>query len=511
MVGTEDGGLVLSCYGEGYYLLMKLDVEGDVAWEKYNLSREIYDSGDGGFLLWSWGSPSSYPAGSGELAKYDRDGNEIWAGDHGAPHLVPSGDGGYVGAMEMEGDVYVVKIDEKGEVLWEEIYGDRVSASSLVKAADGGFFLTGYAHSRGSLSDIYLMKVDDEGDLLWEGSYGGDGWDSANHAAATVDGGVLLAGQTRSSNQNSEIYLVKLDSDGDLMWEGSYGGDGWDYAEYVIQTRDGGYLVVGSSIIDDPDEDGNYCDVYLLRIDGSGDPVWEGIHGYGDYDYASSVVQIDDGGFLVIGQTRERDEDTDAYLLRVGGSGHLVWQRTSGGEEYDTATRLIEDEEGILIVGLTRSHGDGHRPYALRIDESGNEIWYEIYGNLSLMDFGMSYYRIGDIVEHHDEGIVAGGGVGSWENFLYLLRINATGIKVWETHFDGRRGQIDSITTTTDGFVIAWDKNWVPEEPSTLSLMKLREVVPEGFLLPFAYLALMLGLGLARRPWELSTSWVRDP
>jgi hypothetical protein len=189
---------------------------------------------------------------------------------------------------------------EPPDTIWTRYYGGQEFGQedngwSIQRTRDGGYAAFGKTESLGAgLSDFWLIRTDGYGDTLWTRTYGGTGWDDGYSARQTTDGGYILAGRTTSFGAGwGDVYLVKTDDVGDIVWTRTFGGSSDDFAFSVRQTEDEGYILVG----------GSSNDVYLVKTDAEGNAIWEKRYGGVLYDAGYSVEQVPDGGYLVGGQT----------------------------------------------------------------------------------------------------------------------------------------------------------------------------------------------------------------
>jgi Tol biopolymer transport system component len=188
---------------------------------------------------------------------------------------------------------------------------------------DNGYIVVGYTNSFGKAYQVYLVKTDANGDTLWTRTYGGasdeDGWCVDQ---TSPDGGYIIAGWTRSFGAGGkDLYLVKTDADGDTLWTRTYGGADDDWAMSVEQTPDGGYIMVGWT----KSFGMGANDIYVIRTDASGDTLWTRTYGGPDDEFGHSVQVTADGWYIVAGSTRYDGADSaDVYLLRIEGPGAYV-------------------------------------------------------------------------------------------------------------------------------------------------------------------------------------------
>ncbi|MBA2421900.1 MAG: T9SS C-terminal target domain-containing protein, partial [Chitinophagales bacterium] len=210
---------------------------------------------------------------------------------------------------------------------WQKCLGgsNNEAAFSIEQTAEGNFIVAGYSDSNdGDVTgnhgsdDYWIVKLDPASNILWQKSLGGNSIDEANSINQTADGGFIVAGFSYSNNGDvtgnngaDDYWIVKLDSTGDILWEKSLGGSGDDGANCIQQTFDGGFIVTGWSSSNDGDVTGNHglWDYWLVKLDTSGSLEWEKSFGGSLNDMAYSVQQTIDGGFIVAGYSESSDGD----------------------------------------------------------------------------------------------------------------------------------------------------------------------------------------------------------
>jgi uncharacterized delta-60 repeat protein len=297
-------------------------------------------------------------------------------------------DGGYVVAGYTasfgvgEWDLYLVKTDSQGDTLWTRTYGwiGFDGARSVQQTTDGGYIVAGYTWSFGAgYDDFYLVKTDSQGRYLWSRTYGGTGYEEAYSCRRTTDGGYVLAGYTDSFGAGStDFYLVKTDSLGDTLWTRTYGGSSWDVAYSVQQTSDGGYVVAGYTRSFGAGD----LDFYLVKTDGEGDTLWTRTYGGSHEDWARSVEQTSDGGYVVAGHTHSFGGGEHFYVVKTNGQGDTLWTRTYGGGTAAKASAVQQtDDEGYIVAGGSLSSAAGSWDfYLVKTDSLGDTLWTRTYG-----------------------------------------------------------------------------------------------------------------------------------
>ncbi|MBM7560374.1 Ig-like domain-containing protein [Marinitoga litoralis] len=235
---------------------------------------------------------------------------------------------------------------------WQKTFGgsDLDSAHSIEQTTDGGFIVAGYTKSNdGDVTgnhglysyDYWIIKLDENGNLEWQKTFGGSDSDSAHSIEQTTDGGFIVAGYTKSNDGDvtgnhggADYWIIKLDSNGNLEWQKTFGGSNWDYAQSIEQTTDGGFIVAGYTWSNDGDVTGNHglysYDYWIIKLDENGNLEWQKTFGGSDSDSAHSIEQTTDGGFIVAGSTRSYDGDVtgdkgdyDYWIIKLDESGNL--------------------------------------------------------------------------------------------------------------------------------------------------------------------------------------------
>lgn len=377
--------------GDSDYWVVKLDAEGNKLWDKSfggsgrDELQSVQQTSDGGYIL--GGSSASGISGDKTentkggfdywVIKLDADGNKIWDKTFGGSSsdqlydLQQSNDGGYIlggtsfsgisgdktEASRGEGDYWVVKIDENGVKEWDRTFGgDRLDyLSSLDQTADGGYILGGTSDSnasgdksegwKGSVDitleafDYWVVKLDADGNKEWDKTIGGHNFDSLNEVMQTTDGGYILGGSSvsgisgdkseASSGGESDFWLVKLDEQGNVAWDRTFGADKGEQLSALLEITNGGYLLGGTSYASDmggtgePGED----DFWVLMVNAAGEKQWDRYIGGDGTDVLSSMDLTDDGGYILggsstSGTSRDKTEPNiglfDYWVVKLG-------------------------------------------------------------------------------------------------------------------------------------------------------------------------------------------------
>ncbi|MBN2379082.1 T9SS type A sorting domain-containing protein [candidate division WOR-3 bacterium] len=340
----------------------------------------------------------------------------------------PTSDGGYVvtgGAMTFEG-LWLLKLNEAGDTSWTRTWEGSGAYVSTTK--DGGYIAVGDRTPPGEYKQVLLIKADSLGNEEWVRFLGEDNQDRGNCVIQTFDGSYVVAGyKSFLTPQGPELYIIKVDGLGDVLWTKSYAGyQGFAFANFVQETRDSGYIVVGYTgyYEDDEHQDRN---IWLVKTDIKGDTLWT--RTYGDslhFEHAECVRQTADGGFAVVGWSSEIEgDDVDLRLIKTDSTGDTLWTGIYGGEDWDEGNSVLElADGGYVVTGYTRSFGQGNADlWLLRIDEYGEVLWAETYGAAD-WDEGLSVALTPD-GGYIATGITSSFGAGSLD--LLLIKVDSTG------------------------------------------------------------------------------------
>ena len=278
-------------------------------------------------------------------------------------------DGGYVitGFSEFSGvydgpDVFLIKTDSNGSEEWNRKIDDNSGRGySVQQTTDGGYIITGSAGVFGNHLDVSLYKTDFVGNEQWRrtfGAFNSPNDDIGNSVQQTTDGGYIITGWTLSfGNGNTDVWLIKTDSNGDSLWTQTFGRGKEDRGNSVQQTTDGGYIITGST---NSFGDG-LEDVWLIKTDSDGDSLWTQIFDGEFTEWGNSVQQTTDGGYIITGWTNSfGNGGRDVWLIKTDFNGDSLWTQTFGGEDYDWGNSVQQTTDGgYIITGTTTSEENG--------------------------------------------------------------------------------------------------------------------------------------------------------
>ncbi len=296
-------------------------------------------------------------------------------------------DGGYVltgltVSYGTNGDVWLIKTDSYGNEVWNKTYGGEREDRGLCvqQTRDNGYIISGYTYSYGKGGDLWVVKTDYYGNILWNKSFGGRGYEEGASVLETNDGGYILVGETQSyGHGNSDVWLIKLDEQGNLVWDKTFGGSDIDIGYSIDITSDGGYIIVGDTFSYGSDESD---DIWLIKTDSEGNELWNHTYGGVGVDIGWCVQETRDGGFIIVGEFDAFGCD-DIWLIKTDSNGNMLWNRTFGGGGFDWARYVEETSDGgYIVVGGTSSYSryGGNDLWLIKTDKDGNKEWGRILG-----------------------------------------------------------------------------------------------------------------------------------
>jgi hypothetical protein len=360
----------------------------------------VQQTNDGGYII----TGITYSFGAGEsdvwLIKTDSTGNMVWnrtyggtSGDSGL-YVQQTTDSGYIITGDTssfgagESDVWLIKTDSAGNMVWNRTYGgtDFDRGSYVQQTTDEGYIITGSTYSFGTGHwDFWLIKTDSTGKMMWNRTYGGTSGDSSWCGQQTTDGGYIITGLTESFGAGGEdVWLIKTDSAGNMVWNRTYGGTDFESGFCVQQTTDSGYIITGYIFSEGP----GIHDFWLVKTDSIGNMLWNKTYGGKYIEWGTCVQQTTDEGYIITGFTESFGAGwIDVWLIKTDGTGNEIWNRTFGGTSGDSGWCVQQTNDGgYIITGITSSFGAGDGDFWLiKTDKNGNLRNKPINGNMLLL------------------------------------------------------------------------------------------------------------------------------
>jgi uncharacterized delta-60 repeat protein len=367
----------------------------DTTWAKsYGAARtdtgmEIWPLPGGGALAFGHFDSVVTDFGAFWIFELDAYGNVLWQKSYGGTgtdslrdaRLCPDGGAilaGYSDSFGMaEDDVWILRLDSSGSTIWQSLCGgsNLDQAWSITRTREGGYILVGETHSFGAGDgDVLVMKLDEEGSVTWQRAYGGEDWDRALGILQTSDGGYVVVGHTASFGMGSQdAWVLKLDPDGAVIWQKAFGGEAWDQANDVLETDDGGIILAGHT--QSFGADLHDYDVWIIRLNADGEPTWQKRYRESGWDEANAMEPTSDGGLILAGYTDSWGSDPmdmDILLLKLDILGNILWQKIYQGSGWEQANAVHELPDGGYMVTGTIGPIGSVEDWILRLDASGN-------------------------------------------------------------------------------------------------------------------------------------------
>jgi hypothetical protein len=312
-------------------------------------------------------------------------------------------DGGYIvfGITESYGagrrDIWLLKTDSDGNKIWDKTYGgeDDDYGSFGQQTIDGGYIIVGRTYSFDAVkSDIWLIKTNSEGNKEWDKIFGGTGYDTASEVLQTIDGGYVIFGYTDSFGAgNRDMWLIKTDSEGNIEWDKTYGGTPDDQGHSIKQTNDGGYILAGGKFTS---QTTNKFDIWLIKTDNTGEVIWDKTFGGSEHETAWSVQQTTDDGYIICGDKDAGGSDEyDIWLLKTDSDGKLLWDKIFGGFNYDRGWSVQQTSDGGYVIAGDTFAGPRIDGLLIKTDSNGEKEWRKTYGNYNT-DITVHVQQTGD-------------------------------------------------------------------------------------------------------------------
>ncbi len=395
--------------------------------------------------------------------------------------------------------VWVLKLDSSGYIEWQKMISVYGRAYDVQETEDGGYVLVTSNYSALKWTGLSVIKLDQYGDIQWAKNYEGcidDNWDDwgVNFSIElTPDGGYIVAGNTRDLPENicesnfvignSDLWILKLDSTGDIQWQKTYGGADDDYANYIRKTSDGGYIVAG---VTESFGAGN-TDIWVLKIDSAGNIQWQKTFGGSDWDYAYEIQQTTDGGYVLVGTTYSFG---GAWVIKLDSLGSIQWQKTYGGWDGNGHSIKQTQDGDYVVTGTFYQSGVGDDIWLLKLDPMGDLKWQKVYGGDSVDD---AY----SVQQTTDGGYVFAGYTRSFRTTTYgspnydafILKVDEIG-KIGQscglvdytnmTPVDTSITGIDTSVTPSDSNTTAQDADFTSIDTGSINEMVCSETTDEA-------------------------------
>ncbi len=341
--------------------------------------------------------------------------------------------GGYTYTASRNWDFLVLKLSSNGTIEWEQTYGGPYAdvVYSIIQSSDGNYVVAGYTCSYGNSYQFWVLKLsqDSEGGVIWNYTYGGNGWDVACSIQETFadpstqlnSTGYIITGYTTSpSFGGNDLWIIKLFPNGTVDWQKRYGSTNHECGLSIIQTSDGGYIACGRT----KSFGASNYDVWVLKLDEDGIIEWEKRYGGSNYDYATSIQETDDGYIIAASTQSFGGGNWDFWVLKLNTNGALSWSKTYGGSNADIAETIRETSDGgYIVTGRTNSYGKGgYDAWTLKLESDGDITWQKTYGG-SGTEITYSIFETSD----RDYIMVGRASTFGSDDDLWVVKVGANG------------------------------------------------------------------------------------
>ncbi len=409
------------------------------------------------------------------------------------------------------------------DLIWNIVYGSDTlgdTANSVIVTHDGGCVITGSVFTNGG-SDVLLMRITDTGVVSWVQSLGGVGDQFGCEVIECRSGGYAIIGYERRSTFNTDALLIRCDALGQILWAERYGDISFEEGIAIIECTSGGFAFTGYST----SLDENSSDFWLVRTNIAGEQIWNQTFPKYSTDICNSLVETDNGGFILAGSTESYDQgDQNGWLVATDMVGNMLWNYTYGSNQYELFHDVIRNSNGAYIVAGTAERMN-NSVAVLEFDSHGSLITENIFP-ISLGDHGYA------ITECHNGGYAVTGRTSDSDGNkiitnLLVLRLDEAGTFQWSKSYGGLQPDIGrSIAQATNGdFIVAGITQSYAGTQSDAWLIRLPDIEPpeelnlvyerlDIVLISFGVFLAFIVLGIAffiyhRSRGELKAVWIK--
>jgi hypothetical protein len=353
----------------------------------YDYGRAIIELSNGGYICAGNTSITGNEYGDLLLIKINQSGEQEWmhnlsfSPSDRANMLLEETDTGIIIAgttistINGSKDVLIVKTNQSGHVEWYRNYGndEDQEAHYIHKLNDNSYVICGQSVEQNTgFNMLLIMKLDIDGNELWSNTYGGNGDDFGYSVIEENDGSLLVTGMTKSSGDlNGDAWLLKIDSSGNEYWRKTYGGTSKDLTRHFIGTSDG-YILIGNTTSYGSGND----DIFVIKVDLDGNQEWSNTYGGVGTDIGRKIINYNNEGYALIGYTDSfgTGNSFNSWLIKIDLSGNLIWDKTYGGDGNDRSlSGLKTTDDGFIIVGFSDSNQNNlSNVSVIKTDNSGN-------------------------------------------------------------------------------------------------------------------------------------------
>ena len=323
-----------------------------------------------------------------------------------------------------DSDIWLISIDSLGNLLWERAYGGSgiEYASNIIKDNQGYYYFSGWTYSNdGDVqsgnhggSDRWIVKIDGEGNIIWEQCYGGSMTEYGGMLKLLSNGNILTYAATFSGDGDVPVnygfldnWLMIITPDGEIVSSRVYGNMDQNNIFDIIETSDGGFFFASKANVAQgmvQGEPHGQTDVWVVKLDSVMNIEWQKMYGGSKDDYGyRGVLELDDG-YIFLAYTNSNDSDVSGYhgipgesrdiwVVHIDTIGNILWQRCTGGYEWDASATIHQSDDGGFVIFWETSSNNGdvsgnnswpgdNDIWMVKLSAAGEIEWQECYGGL---------------------------------------------------------------------------------------------------------------------------------
>ncbi|MBN4065845.1 T9SS type A sorting domain-containing protein [Candidatus Amoebophilus asiaticus] len=442
---TSDGGYIIGgesySFGEGKgdIMIMKLDAYGTVDWvksyggTKFDMITSLQETGSSGYIL--SGITNSFGAGA-YILKVNYQGNLEWTKvisgsfSSGATGIVESGNSGYMLCSNIDNDVCLISLDINGTTLWTKKYGgtELDIANSFLKSSDGNYVFCGHSSSFSSTSEIYVVKADSSGNILWENTYSA-GNNVGTCISETIDGGFVIGGYSTGFGQSG--IVLRISENGNLLWSKNISKSGNEFVRSVYEADNNNILVVTTSHFSSYELEGSY----IINLDSTGNVQWIKMYQEDLTIYINHVSQSNDGGIMLAGNRIMNDTLTDIFIAKLDSSGSSCIDSISTLSISDYIITTNTSTTSVNSVTLSDSTGGIEGTGALNVNK--------LCGITSLQEKGINNSELTVYPNPFTISTTIQYTLAQFSNNVFLYLYGITGKEIYYSRMTSQNGKIE--------------------------------------------------------------------
>jgi hypothetical protein len=323
---------------------------------------------------------------------------------------------------------------------------------SVIESADNGYVITGENYNDDGNSDLLLLKTDSQGKKLWDKTYGGPGYDSGNCIIQSDDGGYVIVGSLGylATSDTQSLWVIKTDMTGNKIWEKTIDGPKWGQGIAIIRSLAGNYTILGNKASDDEEKYG----LWLISIDSKGNRLWDKTFFGLGYDYGNSLIQTKEGDYIIIGATNStREGYGNTWVIKTDSTGNKIWDKTVVDTMNNSGNSIVSANGGGFTIAGVKGFLSTNKvdAWLIKLSDAGEKIWEKVFG-------GPGFDALASVIQTSDGGFAIVGSTSLNDNTdIWFIKTDTDGNKLWERTFGGTLydGGNRILQTSDDCYVIS--------------------------------------------------------